>query len=185
MLIMYDGGDSYFWEMGVRDGNQEYVKHGACCALYHFGLQYLESQQWKKVLMGYSRPFLHDGALQFKRKWSQRIVGGYHDDFAIGVISPNPAAKAFLCNNPFIFRKHGAFCAAVFLNANSPPCSEKIRELDGNYFHAGLSRLFIYCLNQKDPPTPSRTAAELPQHIELHCNGDLLLTDSYRSRSCR
>ena len=103
-IILYDGRDAHFWDMGIRDGNPQYVKDGACCALSHFGLQHLQNQGYKHASLGYSRPFLHDGALQFKKKWSQRIVSGYADGFAINILSPTPAAEAFLCNNPFIYR---------------------------------------------------------------------------------
>ena len=93
----------------------------------HFGLQHLQNQGYKHASLGYSRPFLHDGALQFKKKWSQRIVSGYADGFAINILSPTPAAEAFLCNNPFIYKRRGVFYAAVFLAGDHPPSDEALR----------------------------------------------------------
>lgn len=172
-MIMYRRKNAYLWDMGIRDGNRDHVKNGACCALSHFGLQHLESKGYKKASLGYSRPFLQDGTLQFKKKWSQRLVTGYADGFSLKVLSATPAAKAFLCHNPFIFRRRGHFYAAVFVDGEGLPSNEEIGAMDADYFHSGLARLFIYCLGQAEAPPPNQLSAELSQRIELRCAGTL------------
>jgi hypothetical protein len=171
-IILYLGKTAHLWDMGVRDGNHEYVKDGACCALSHFGLQYLENKGYKKASLGYSRPFLHDGTLQFKKKWSQRLVTADDEGFALKVLSRTPAAKAFLCHNPFIFRRRGKFFAAVFVDGDRPPSDEEIRAIDSDYFYAGLARLFIYCLEPAEGRPPNQLPPDLAERIELRCVAD-------------
>jgi len=116
--------------------------------------------------LAYSRPFLRDGVLQYKKKWSQRIVGSYTDGFALKVLSP-AAAKPVLCHNPFIFKRRGVFYGAVFVDAAEPLSDEQIQEIHNDYFHVGLGRLFIYCLAQDDPRMPNGVSAELSNDVEF------------------
>ena len=141
-------------------------------ALSHFGLQHLENKGYKKASLGYSRPFLHDGILQFKKKWSQRLVTADDEGFALKVLSRTPAAKAFLCHNPFIFRRRGKFFAAVFVYGDRPPTDEEIRAIHSDYSYAGLARLFIYCLGQAEGRPPNQLPPDLAERIELRCVAD-------------
>ncbi len=143
------------------------------CALYHFSLQYLEEKGYKKALMGWSRPFLRDGVLQFKKKWSQRITDGHDSGFALQLLSPTPAVKAFLCNNPFIYKNRGRFYGAVFADGAKPLSSEDVRQIDKDYYHPGLSRLLVYCFGQEKPPLPGPVPPELAEHIEVRCAAQL------------
>jgi hypothetical protein len=162
------------WESGIRDGNRDYVKEGAGGALYHFGLQYLQEKGFTKAFLGWSRPFLRDGVLQFKRRWSQRLMASYPNGYGLKILSDTPAAKAFLCNNPFIFKRRGLLHGAVFVAADRPLTADDIQGLDRDYFYPGLSRLFIYCLGQDDPRMPDGLPAELAARIELRGAKDLM-----------
>jgi hypothetical protein len=105
--------------------------------------------------------------LQFKKKWSQRITDCCSNGFALRVLSHRPATRAFLCNNPFIFRRDGLFFGAVFADGDKPLTGEDIRQIDKDYFHPGMSRLFIYHLGSEPTPIPNLIPAELSQRIEL------------------
>jgi hypothetical protein len=160
-----------FRDMGVRDGNRDYVRDGAACALYHFGLQHLQESGCTSASFGWSRAFLRDGVLVFKKKWSQRLVGSYPNGFALRVVAQRPAVRAFLGNNPFIFRRRGQLFAAVFVDASAPLAPEQSRQIGRDYVHPGLARLIIYdnegreCASFNPEPTataesPTTTAAE-------------------------
>jgi hypothetical protein len=164
-VILHLPAGPCFRDMGIRDGNRDYVKDGAACALYHFGLQHLQDGGYTSASFGWSRPFLRDGVLQFKKKWSQRLVGGYPNGFALRVLSHTPAARAFLCNNPFIFRRGGQFYAAVFVDGGKPLSAEDVRQIDKDYFHPGLARLVIYCPGQGNAPPADAIPAELSERI--------------------
>jgi hypothetical protein len=174
VLLSYFGKHPHLWEMGIRDGNREYLKIGAGFAWYHFALQYLQDQGHKKAGLGWSRPFLRDGVLQLKRKWSQKLTVSANYGFAFRVLSHTPAAKAFLCNNPFVFRRDGRFFGAVFVDGDTQLSAEDIQQIDKDYFHPGMAKLAVYFLDREHPPATNLVPPELAERIEIRCADDLL-----------
>ncbi len=161
-LILYEPRGPHLWEMGVRDGNRDYVAGGAVgSAVVHFSMEYLQGKGHTRVWLGWSRPFLRDGVLQFKRSWSQRIAANGNCHFALRILSHSPAARAFLCNNPFLFKDRGQFFGAVFVDGDRPLPAEDLQQIDKDYFHDGMSRLLIYDLQGSCHPGPDTTAADL------------------------
>ena len=147
ILIAYENGGSRLWTLGIRNGNLEYVKEGALTALYHFSFLYLKDKGFTKVNFGLSRAFLGDGVFQYKKKWSQRIVGTSTYWYALKVNNPTVETKSFLKRNQFIFEKTGLLCGVIFGDIQKPLSIKQIRKLVRNNFIAGLSRLFICNLN--------------------------------------
>jgi hypothetical protein len=170
-LIWYVSAGPFLESMGIRDGNHEHVKNGASCALYHFAFQYLEEKGFRKAIVGWSKPLLHNGILRFKRKWSQTITGSRTWGFGLSVLAHTAAVKSFLCNNPFIFKQHNALHAAVFFDSDHFPSPEQIAQLDKDYFHAGLSRLVIYCWKPEYAAMRSAIPPELADHVEMRLAG--------------
>ena len=144
ILIIYEEKEPRLWVIGIRDGNFDYVKDGAVGALYHFSLRYLEDNGFAKVKSGYSRPFLSNGILQYKKKLSQKIIGVSLHHFALQVKTYSPEAKAFLQNNPFIFQSEGSLHGAIFVEEAKELIPSNLENIDKKYFHHGLSKLFIY-----------------------------------------
>ncbi len=128
ILIAYENGGSRLWTLGIRNGNLDYVKEGALTALYHFSFLYLKDKGFTKVNFGLSRAFLGDGVLQYKKKWSQRIVGTSAYWFALKVKNPTVEMKSFLQRNPFIFEKTGLLYGAIFWGFQKPPSIKEIRK---------------------------------------------------------
>ena len=158
-LLLHGKTGTCLWDLGIRDGDRAHLKRGAGAALYHFALQYLEAQGRTNAGLGWSRPFLRNGVLQFKRKWSQRIVRGRSRGFALRILANTPAAIAFLRENPFICTHHGSLCAAVFVEGDGDNGPDAIRQLEKNFLHDGLARLLIYRLrpgSAVDPDAPAQ-----------------------------
>jgi hypothetical protein len=168
-MILYDEACPSLWVMGIQDGNRDYLKLGVMGACFHFSLKYLQEKGYKRVGLGWSRPFLRDGVMRFKKDWSQKISDYYHNGFALKVLSYTPAVKAFLCHNPFIFKRQDLLYGAVFVDSDKPLSDDDIRQIDKDYFHVGLSRLFIYCLQREPNAEKSVVPAELSERLEL-CN---------------
>ncbi len=167
-VISYEYATPHLFLMGVRDGDREAVRTGAGgSAVFHFSLQYLQEKGYKKAWLGWSRPFLRDGVLQFKRRWSQIIIDARFWGFGLRVLSPTPAVKSFFRNNPFIFKRDDLLYGAVFLDADKPLSADDVQQIGKEYFHAGLSGLTIYRLPSDDAPASSPVAVELPEHVEL------------------
>lgn len=167
-LMRYSGAGPHLWESGIRDGNRQYVQDGAAAALYHFCLEYLHGKGYRKVFFGWSRAFLRDGVLQFKKSLAQRIDDSYDNGFALRVLSYTPAVKAFLVGNPFIYKRQGRLYAAVFVDGNGPLRAEEMKQIDKEYSHPGLVKLHIYRLPGEKPTPPEAVPAEFAQRMEIH-----------------
>lgn len=176
-LIRYGGEHPHLWELGVRDGNHDHVQCGGLGAIYHYCLEYLAAKGYRKVWLGWSRPFLNNGVLQFKKKWSQRIIdtGGWGIAMKIG--SNTPAVRSFLYHNGFIFKRQGAFFAAVFTDAGTPLSDKEVQRLHKDYLHDGLSRLLLFRLGDADATPPATVPAGLANEIELRAVADSVADD--------
>ncbi len=148
-LIAYDGAGPFLRWLGVRDGNQDYLHEGAVAASYEFSLRRAEEKGYKKLSLGRSRAFLQDGVLRFKRKLPQTIVGTSSRKFLVQALSDTNSTRAFLQNTPFIFERFGELHGAVFVDSDTPPTPQALREIHKQYFHAGLSKLVVYCLSPR------------------------------------
>jgi hypothetical protein len=166
-LIWYFDDGPFLESMGIRDGDREHVKNGASCALYHYGLEYLQEKGFSKAIVGWSRPFLHNGVLNFKRKWSQVITHARWWGFGLKVLSSSAAVKSFLCHNPFIYKGRGGLYGAAFVDGDQSLSAETIEQLTADYLHAGLAGLEIYHLSPEDAATPPPTQVELPERVAL------------------
>jgi hypothetical protein len=173
-LIAYEKGSSRLWSQGIRDGNLDYVKEGAATAFYHFSLLYLEDKGFTKVKSGNSRAFLRDGVLQYKRKWSQKIIGTSRDWFVLKVLSYQGAAGSFLQENPFIFEKRGCLHGAVFVDGHDALSHKEIKKIYKQHYHPGLAKLFIYRLGHRDIAKQDNIPPELSERIVLCSVEDML-----------
>jgi hypothetical protein len=153
-LITYEDSCAGLTWLGVRDGNWEYVRDGALAACYEFSFRRAEEKGCHKMNLGKTRPFLRDGLLQFKRTWSQRLLGAVSHKFLLRVVSDSPATRSFLENNPFIFERFGDLKGAVFVNGEMPLTIQKLREIRKEHFYAGMSELIVFQLS------PCKTAEE-------------------------
>jgi hypothetical protein len=168
-LIIYEEATPHLFVMGVRDGDREAVRTGAGgSAVFHFSLQYLQEKGYKNALLGWSRPFLRSGVLRFKQRWSQVITDNSYAGIGLMISSLTPAARSFLCNNPFIFSRDDRLYAAVFVNAGEPLALEQVEQTTRDYFHDGLAGLMIYRLPTDGATALTPLTVGLPEHVELH-----------------
>jgi hypothetical protein len=181
IVLQYTEKGPILRDSGIRDGNRAYVQRSASSALYHFGFQHLESKEHKGAWLGWSRPWLNDGVLRFKRKWGQRISDSYSwgSEFALRILTPTAATTAFLCSNPFIFRRDGLLYGAVFVPADMPLTPENIRRIDKDLFHPGMTRLFVYHPEESGEHSSDLVPADCAERVELH---NAMMPSSSRSR---
>ena len=177
ILIAYEKSGPRLWSLGVRDSNPEYIKDGAVGALFYFSISYLHEKGFTKVEFGRSRPFLRDGVLRYKRKWDQRIVGTSPNWLALKILSYPDAVKVFLQQNPFIFENRGSLNGAVFVDEENSLTAEDFEKIDKQHLHDGLSKLFIYSLQQGDPVKQNNVPSNLAERIVLRSAKDRALKD--------
>lgn len=144
ILILYTKSYPLLKSLGIRDGNVAYAKDGAISALYHFSIQYLESKGFSTVSYGFSRGFLRDGVLQYKKKLGHRVGKISTNIFALKILSYTRETQTFLENTPFIIEDKGSLDGIVFLNEENIDSPQKLEQLTKVYAYPGLSRLFYY-----------------------------------------
>ncbi len=164
-MIIYPDGSPLLSTLGIRDGNMKYLDYGVMGALYYFSLEYEKEKGFLKMSAGMSRGFFKDGVLQYKKKWGHRIIDISSETFVLKIVSDTPTTRAFLDNNPFIFDDQGLPCGAVFLNSKENISQELIKQINKDYFYAGLSKLFIYLPNKKEMPNSNVIPPELAERI--------------------
>jgi len=143
VLLVYSDDGPRLWSLGIRDGDGGLMRDGGTAALFYFGCQYLSEKGFKKVHMGFSRPFMRDGVLRFKKKWGIRLT----DSDPVGVVLQanftSAGVRAFLLNNPFIYVEHGSLKGAVFLEKLPESKNESLTSLLKDYEFAGLTGMAI------------------------------------------
>ncbi len=173
LLITYEKAEPRLWSLGIRDANPEYLKVGAVGALFYFSMCYLNEKGFEKVNFGQSRAFLNDGVFQYKKKWSQRIVGTSRDGFALKVLSYTDAAKTFLKENPFIFESDGSLQGAIFVDVDKPLSSKDFKKIDKKYFHSGSAQIIMYRFPHDDAVNQESVPPELSKRIILRSLKDI------------
>lgn len=105
--IMRKSGDCLcFRQLGILDGNEDYLRHGVIGALYYFGI--LEGQKMKCHYfdVGGTRPFLSDGLTKYKMGLGAEFVSDYSsrkEYLWFGVNEQSAEAENFMKNNPFLY----------------------------------------------------------------------------------
>lgn len=100
--------------VGVKDGDERYVRMGALAALYYFEIQHLIERSYERLHYGASRAFLRDGLLSFKKKFRPRIVDRDAWVFHVEVARWTPGVRAFFTANPFITIEDGSYVGNFF-----------------------------------------------------------------------
>jgi hypothetical protein len=150
-------------ELGVAGADRNLVRLGALAAIYYYALVYAAEGNYLRLYLGGSRPFLHDGALQYKKKWGLRIVGRLQSLPDVLVFQPRlgtAAVRSFLLNNPFVFEQDGVFRAAVFIGAQQESSDKSTDQIRKAYCFPGLAGVTVFrvdgnALGQGEDVAPS------------------------------
>jgi hypothetical protein len=144
LLILYEKSGPRLWLLGIKDGDQCYLKDHAGTACYYLASSYLQEQGYGSVNLGGSRAFLNDGVLQFKKKWGFRLVGKSEGGFLIKPVFGSTGFKGFFHRNPFIYMDQKRLCGAIFVENDQDCCSKSFEKLCKGLWLNGLSTLNIY-----------------------------------------
>ena len=92
--------------LGLLDGSEEYLQHGAIGALYYYGILEGKKRGCRYFDAGASRPFISDGLTKYKIGWGAEFVTTYSPEGEyvwLGVNEHSSVAQDFIDNNPFIY----------------------------------------------------------------------------------
>jgi len=95
---------------GIMDGKTDYLRKHTGAARYCFSILWTKENGFKQLHFGFSRPFLNDGVLRYKRKWgatvrkcrSDFVAGSYTGIFGFKTYTCSKGILDFLVHNPFI-----------------------------------------------------------------------------------
>ena len=151
-------------ELGVAGADRNLVRMGALASIYYYSLVYSAERKFSRLYLGGSRPFLHDGALQYKKKWGLSIVGRLPTLPDVIVFQPRldaAAVQSFLVNNPFVYEDRGAFRAAVFVGARQSTSDKSFDELRKACCLRGLAGATVFRIDANARLAPEGNVAPL------------------------
>jgi hypothetical protein len=147
-ILVYDGSDRVRgWSLGVKDGNDQWVRAGALAAFEQLQADYLHDRGFKTLHRGASRPFLKDGALCFKKNRGMVITDTSPQSINLLLRRDGPAVRAFLHNNPFIYAQGDELRGAVFVTRR--PDGKTAARLHHDLYVPGLADLRVFCLDEE------------------------------------
>ena len=146
-------------EIGVKNGDRQFVKLGAMGAIYYFGLLHLQKKGYRSVSLGGSRAWLNDGVIRFKKKWGMRLEKPWPSGLLLIAPQISEGVAAFLENNPFLSITDNQLHGVIFLRSHHDIDASEIRKLCRDYLYEGMSMLDIY------PLTADSHAAAVPGDI--------------------
>ena len=148
--MVHEDNHSHLWLLGVRDGDREYLKVGAVAALYYLSLERVAARGSERADLGWSRAFLNDGPLRYKRKLAQRITETSERTIVIKPVSFTPATRSFLRNNPFISETAEGLCGVIFRDSETPLTEEEVSQLTGTTFIPASPKFLFTLFPQRE-----------------------------------
>jgi hypothetical protein len=133
---------------GLLDGREDLLRQGALTALYVHGLEQARELGCTRILLGGSRPSLHDGVLRYKAKWLDGLMphaGPFSSNHTLLVHWPRLSASVagLLGHTSLIHREQGCHSALWAFPPGVPLTAETLQQ----HLHAlklrGLHRFRI------------------------------------------
>ncbi len=151
--------------LGVLEPIDRHLAMSAVGAAYQFSFEYLAAAGHSRVGLGYSRPLIDDGVLQYKRKWGQRLCASYEQSTLLRILRHGPAVHDFLLNTPLIHVTPQGLMGAVFTETGVVPEAFHPKK-SATWMVEGLEGVVIHPLNgdpsrRLTPRAPSRADDDL------------------------
>lgn len=169
-LIQYEGRRPHLLYMGVKDSDSAHIKAGTMGAIYYFGLLSIGSEGYKKAAVGWSRAFLKDGVLLYKKQRGAVLAESYAIGFWLKVTRACAGAEAFLKNNPFLFIAEGKYYGALFIDGGQQLSDQEFEEIKAKYYMEGMAALIVYPL----APGVKSVPAPFTDRIRIGCTNGWL-----------
>jgi hypothetical protein len=167
-LLSYKKNVLHLNQIGIKDGNYDYVRNGAIGALFYFPRVLSKERGFQSVSFGGSRAFFKGGVLQFKKKRGMQLTSASDIGFFIMPLDNSVGIKGFLMNNPFIYMDKGKFNGAVFVEKDQLMTREDIEQIHKDYYMGGISRVSIYQFGPVDSKLQGIVSPEFSDYITIY-----------------
>lgn len=172
-LIHYEGRRPHLLYMGVKDSDYAYISAGVMGAIYYFGLLSVGSEGYTRAAVGWSRAFLMDGVLLYKKQRGACLAESYPIGFWLKVTQASAGAEAFLKNNPFLYIAKGKYYGALFIDGGQQLSHQEFKEIEAKYFMEGMAALIVYPMAPLAPGAKS-VPAPFADRIRIDCTNGWL-----------
>ncbi len=130
-LVVCEGTDYAPVVTGLLEGREELRRQGALVALYAHAPQHARALGCTRIMLGGSRPCLHDGVLRYKSKWLDGLsaltshISGHHVTLLRWNQLAGPVAE-FLSHTALIHQEQGGFSALWVFPTHLPLTAETL-----------------------------------------------------------
>jgi hypothetical protein len=127
-ILILNGDLCLALELGVLDGQYEWVKRGCNNALYWFSMQWAHERGARKFALGQTFPLNSNGPLMYKRQWGARVHRDTHNHLKwsfYGNKLPD-GLRSHLTDLGFISELDGNYYQALLPNPAEPVDGEKL-----------------------------------------------------------
>ena len=144
VLVGYKKNALHLYFLGVKEGDYDLVKEGVVGILFSYPVLYAKEKGYAWVDFGWSRPFLKDGALNFKKKRGMHIVDIFEKGYVLRPISKSAGLMNFLANNPFLYGDRKSLRCALFMDRGQSLSAEDFSRIYSDHYMDGISQFTIY-----------------------------------------
>ena len=116
-LVDFGHKEPRMLEMGLKGGAPRYLKLGVAEAVYWFSFERILEKGGGRVGLGNSRPYVRDGAFQYKLSIGARLAAHHYRKTGlvhIHFIRRTPGLEGYLAANPFISVEDGRYVVCGF-----------------------------------------------------------------------
>jgi hypothetical protein len=151
LLHRLGGRLAYVW-VGVPDGLDAELRHGAFSALYYYTIMYGYRHGCDEIDFLGSRPLLNDGLFRYKRKWGTYVEDSPvpRGDILLAPVRFSEPVKSFFRRNHFIVRDGSALVGKILVHGAAQSEDELARTYTRLYTR-GLRGLKLYSLGGFPP----------------------------------
>lgn len=142
-LLSYEKNGVRCIFVGVKMQNDDFIKTTVMQALDYFSFCYLKGKGYKKMSLGGSRAFFHDGVFEYKRKWGFRVNGFANRMMLIKPNYENSAVKSFLAHNPCMVVKGKKIIGKIYVDKHVM-LSDQEKKLLCRYRVPGINKIVAY-----------------------------------------
>lgn len=162
-LIDFGHKEPRMLEMGIRDGDDRYLRLGVSEAVYWFSLARILEKGGGRVRLGNSRPYLRDGALQYKMSMGARLAETHYRKSGflhVRVLRRTAGLEGYLAGSPFIMEQNARYVVCGFVDKPGDRAAALAEEMLRYQGPTTAHRLYVMADLSAEETDQIRTAAE-------------------------
>ena len=134
----------FFHQLGILDGNEDFLRKRALTALYYFTIIKAKEENAKVLDFDTTGPFLSDGLLRHKIKWGARVCRDRTKDRLLTlIVNRHKNVAPIFTAQPFICIENGTLKAVIFVSGDTEADNFDIKSFNDQFATPGITALKI------------------------------------------